>query len=135
MMMENNKRSKIEIIDVNININIDDEIKKQTNIDESMRTKINDIIMKAKTRQERPVDNDKIELYKKFESLFTTMSSSNALITKDDFANYFGIAHQYIGAYILRFRKFLKEVKNNEWALIMGKDERNQRTYMLKRYQ
>ncbi|MEM3000673.1 MAG: hypothetical protein QXP41_00575 [Candidatus Nitrosocaldus sp.] len=133
--MEDNKRSKIEIININIDINIDEEIKKQTNVDELTKSKINNVIERAKMRQGAHTNQGVDEFDNKFEALFTVMSADNVSLTKEDFMNRLNITGEQLGAYISKFRKFLKDAKDNKWVLVLGKNENNKRIYMLKRYQ
>lgn len=133
--MQNEKPKKIEIVDVQLDVDLDAEIRKHSNIDAVTRTKISDTIEKARMRQEKPVDPEEQAWNTKFEALFGVMSVEGAPeITKEAMATHLSITVEQIGSAIAKFKKFLRGVKANQWVVLLDKNAKRERIYVLRRY-
>lgn len=125
--MTDSVKKKIEIIDISLDIDLDKEIKKQATVDTAAQHKINTILAQAKGRiKPKPID----PFDEKFEQLFILMSSKPE-ISKNEFLDVLNITGAQVGATIAKYKRFLRETKSNEWALVIstGRDK----TYALKR--
>jgi len=123
-------KKKIEIIDVKLDINLEEEIKKYSNIDNSTKSKVDSILANARARN-RKLDPEKKMWDEKFEKLFQIMSN-NIILDKEQFIKTLGITADKIAPIISKFKSFLQIAKNNEWVIVLGGDK--SRTYTLKRF-
>jgi hypothetical protein len=133
------QRKKIEIINVNLDIDIDAEIKKQSTIDHTTRAKINNIVNRAKIRTpDKKISQKDVEWNDKFEKLFQIMAPLDSLlplpdISKETVVSILEITADQLGAILTKFKKFLRESKLGKFVVIIG-NSRHKRTYALKRF-
>lgn len=125
-------KGKVEIIDVKLDINLEEEIKKQTVVDGAAKTRIESIIERAKLRADKaPKPKEVDEMEPLFVSLFDAMIAHKE-ITQDEAAKILNIPILQLGAALGKFKKFLRVTKNNEFVLFIGKNGK-QKVYYLKR--
>ena len=133
----NQKRSKIEIIDVHLDVNLAEEIKKQTETDASTRAKIGSIIESARQRKPQPQISAEEKVWNdKFEKLFQAMvleDGSTPALTKNTVAELLETSVDKLGAIISRFKKFLRNIKSDEWTLVLDKNAQRERVYSLQK--
>lgn len=125
-------KGKVEIIDVKLDLNLEEEIKKQTSVDVTAKSRIESIIERAKQRSDKapkPKEVDPMEPF--FNALFDTIVA-NKEINQEDAAKVLNIPILQLGAALGKFKKFLRVSKNNEFVLFIGKNGK-QKVYYLKR--
>lgn len=125
-------KGKIEIIDVKIDINLEEEIKKQTVVDNTAKSRIESIIERAKLRADKaPKPKEVDEMDPLFSTFFDTMIA-NKEVGQEEAAKLLNIPILQLGAALGKFKKFLRVSKNNEFVLFIGKNGK-QKVYYLKR--
>lgn len=125
-------KGKIEIIDVKLDINLEEEIKKQTVVDTGAKSRIESIIERAKLRADKaPKPKEVDEMEPVFNTLFDTMIA-NKEVGQEEAAKLLNIPVIQLGAALGKFKKFLRVSKNNEFVLFIGKNGK-QKVYYLKR--
>lgn len=124
------KKHKAEIIDIKLDINLDEEIKKYTSVDPIVRNKIYSIIDQAKARVKQP-DPAEIVLNEKFEQLFILLS--NNITSKQNLLKFLEIEPKLLSGILMKFKRFLRIVKNNQWVLVLDKAS-GDRTYSVVRF-
>lgn len=130
-----NSKKKIEIHNVDLDIDLDNEIKKHATLDTDTKSKITNIINIARDRAKKPIDPEEVAWNEKFEKLFNFITTDpNLTATKQLTMDTLGIQAADLGKIIAKFKKFLKVNKNNEWTLMIGQDNKNERIYSLKRF-
>lgn len=130
-----NSKKKIEIHNVDLDIDLDSEIKKHATLDTDTKDKIASIINIARERAKKPVDPEELAWNEKFDKLFTAIiSDPNLAATKQATMDILGIPAADLGKILAKFKKFLKINKNNEWVLMVGQDNKRERIYSLKRF-
>lgn len=126
-------KGKVEIIDVKLDLNLEEEIKKQTAVDTTAKSRIESIIERAKLRQEKnapkPKEADEMEPF--FKSFFDALLERKE-INQDDAAKILNVPILQLGATLGKFKKFLRVSKANEFVLFIGKNGK-QKVYYLKR--
>lgn len=125
-------KGKVEIIDVKLDLNLEEEIKKQTTVDVTAKSRIESIIERAKLRAEKaPKPKEADEMGPVFASLFDVMVTKKE-VGQEEAAKILNIPILQLGAALGKFKKFLRVSKNNEFALFIGKNGK-QKIYYLKR--
>jgi hypothetical protein len=125
-------KGKVEIIDVKLDINLEEEIKKQTSVDVTAKTRIESIIERAKLRADKaPKPKEVDEMEPLFAALFDAMVAKKE-VNQEETAKILNIPILQLGAALGKFKKFLRVSKNNEFALFIGKNGK-QKVYYLKR--
>jgi biopolymer transport protein ExbB/TolQ len=131
------RKSKIEIIDVHLDVNLADEIKKQTETDANTRAQIDNIIESAKQRKPQSRVSPEDQAWNdKFEKLFKAMvleDGSSPSLTKNTVAELLETSIDKLGAVISRYKKFLRNIKSDEWTLILDKNAQRERVYSLQK--
>lgn len=126
-------KGKVEIIDVKLDLNLEEEIKKQTNVDVAAKSRIESIIERAKLRADKTTtkkqETDAMDA--QFAALFDAMVAQKE-VNQEDTAKLLNIPILQLGAALGKFKKFLRVSKNNEFALFIGKNGK-QKVYYLKR--
>lgn len=112
-----NKDRRIEIIDISLDIDIKEQIKKCTSSDANTTNNINSILQKVKENTMKIVSDCVME---KFEPLFTKLTESKT-ITKDDFAKFLELQPLMIAPTISKFNKFLKD-KGGKFKFVVDKN-------------
>jgi hypothetical protein len=125
--MEQKKKS-IEIIDIDLGINIDEQIKKYASTDSvTNKYNINSILEKAKEKNMKLVDQCVID---KFEPLFEKLIQANT-ITKEEFVQFLNLQPLMIAPSISKFNKFLKDAKGGKFKFIVDKNSQDIKKYSL----
>lgn len=125
-------KGKVEIIDIKLDINLEEEIKKQTVVDTAAKTRIESIIERAKLRADKapkPKEPDEMEPY--LNAFFDALIAHKE-IGQEEAAKILNIPVLQLGAALGKFKKFLRVSKNNEFVLFIGKNGK-QKVYYLKR--
>jgi hypothetical protein len=129
-----NSKKKIEIYNVDLDINLDNEIKKHATLDTDTKDRIASIINIARERAKKPIDPEELIWNEKFEKLFVIITNNPYLAaTKQITMDILSISAPDLGKIIAKFKKFLRVNKDNKWSLIIGQDNKNERIYSLKR--
>jgi len=130
-----NSKKKIEIHNVDLDIDLDSEIKKHATLDTDTKDRISNIINIARERAKKPVNPEELAWNEKFEKLFVAITGDPDLaVTKQTTMDTLGIPAADLGKILAKFKKFLKINKNNEWALMIGQNNKGERIYCLKRF-
>ena len=128
-----NSKKKIEIHNVDLDIDLDSEIKKHATLDTDTKDKIANIINIARERAKKPIDSVEAAWNEKFEKLYSLFTTSvNCSVSKNDMTEVLGIQASDLGKIIAKFKKFLRINKNNEWTLMVDPNPKV-RYYNLKR--
>jgi len=131
----NDSKKKVQIHNVDLDINLDDEIKKHATLDTDTKDRINNIINIARERAKKPVDPVELAWNEKFDKLFTTITADPDLsASKQVTMDTLGIPAADLGKILAKFKKFLKIIKKNEWTLMIGQNNKGERIYCLKRF-
>lgn len=126
-------KKKIEIHNVDLDIDLDSEIKKHATLDTDTKDKITNIINIARERAKKPVDPEELAWNEKFEKLYTAFNAAvNCSISKSGMIELLGIQAADLGKVIAMFKKFLRVHKNNEYTLMVDPNPKS-RYYNLKR--
>lgn len=130
-----NSKKKVEIHNVDLDIDLDSEIKKHATLDTDTKDRINNILNIARDRAKKPVDPEELAWNEKFEKLFVVITGNPDLsATKQATMDILGIPAADLGKILAKFKKFLKGVKKNEWSLMIGQNNKGERIYCLKRF-
>ena len=125
-------KGKVEIIDVKLDLNLEEEIKKQTVVDTNAKTRIESIIERAKLRADKnPKKPEPDAMDAQLSALFDFLTA-NKDIGQEEATKILGVPVLQLGATLGKFKKFLRVSKNNEFALFIGKNGK-QKVYYLKR--
>ena len=126
-------KGKVEIINVKLDLNLEEEIKKQTVVDTSAKSRIESIIERAKMRSDKGNAKQKEvdEMESQFKALFDALSA-NKEVTQEEAAKLLNIPVLQLGAALGKFKKYLRVVKNNEFVLFIGKSGK-QKVYYIKK--
>jgi hypothetical protein len=130
-------KGKVEIINVKLDINLEEAIQKQSNIDQTSKSRIDEILSKAKTRQEKPPTEKQLKeaaQLERFQVLYDTMLPKDAAapqLAKDEVIKILNITQEALGATIGKFKKYLNLQKGNQWVMMVGKNQAKERVYYL----
>lgn len=129
-------KKKVEIINVSLDINIDELIQKQSTIDATVKSRIDDILSKARARQEKPPTEKQLKeaaQLERFKVLYDAMLPSAEVtpkLNKDEVIKILNIQQTALGATIGKFKKYLNIERGNQWVMLIGK-EAKERIYYL----
>ena len=127
-------RKKIEVFNVDLDINLEDEIKKHSTLDTHTKEKMVNILNNA-PKNTKPMDPVEQEWNTKFDKLFDAMAAdSNTSVTKDAATVILGIPAKDLGSAIPKFKRYLRIIKENQWVVLTGQDNKRQRIYTIKRF-
>lgn len=130
-----NSKKRIEIHNVDLDIDLDSEIKKHATLDTDTKDRIANIINIARERAKKQVDPIELAWNEKFEKLFIAITGDpNLAATKQATMDILDIPATDLGKILAKFKKFLKINKNDEWSLMIGQDNKRERIYSLKRF-
>lgn len=130
----NDPKKKVRIFNVDLDINLEDEIKKHSIIDASTKSKIINVLDVNKQKDKKPVNPVEQMWNEKFSKLFDEMIKPDISITKDTMAKMLEIPTLELSAAISRFKKFLRVSKLNQWVILTGTDNKRERIYTLKKF-
>ena len=132
-------KGKVKVVNVELDLNLEEEIRKQTAVDSRMKTRVNNIIERAQLREQK-IDKKARglrQLEEQFRPLFDAFlpGGENPIeITKDEALKILGIRRDELGSTIQKFKKFLRVVQENEWVLLISKNDKKERIYFLRRF-
>ncbi len=132
-------KGKVEIINVKLDINLEDTIQKQSKIDPAAKSKVDDILAKARARQEKPPTEKELKeaaQLERFKVLYDIMLPKDMPVgtpklTKDDVIKTLNITQEALGATIGKFKKYLNLQMGNQWVMLIGKNDAKERVYYL----
>lgn len=125
-------KGKVEIIDIKLDLNLEEEIKKQTVVDGTAKTRIESIIERAKLRADKAPKTKEPDAMEPVYSVFFDALIECKEISQEESAKLLNVPVLQLGATLGKFKKFLRVSKNNEFALFIGKNGK-QKVYYLKR--
>jgi hypothetical protein len=125
-------KGKVEIIDVKLDINLEEEIKKQTVVDSTAKSRIESIIERAKLRADKAPKPKEVDEMEPFFKVFFDSLIANKEVNQEESAKLLNVPTLQLGAVLGKFKKFLRVSKNNEFVLFIGKNGK-QKVYYLKR--
>lgn len=132
-------KGKVEIINVKLDINLEETIRKQSIIDPTTKPRVDAILAKAKARQEKPPTEKELKeaaQLERFQILYDLMLPKDMPIgtpklTKDEVIKTLNITQEALGATIGKFKKYLNLQKGNQWVMLIGKNQAKDRVYYL----
>lgn len=131
-------KKKVEIINVNLDINLEESILKQSKIDPTVKPRVDAILANAKPATKPPSEKALKEaaLLERFQVLYDIMLPKDMPIgtpqlTKDDVIKTLNITQESLGATIGKFKKYLNLQKGNQWVMLVGKSKSKDRIYYL----
>lgn len=132
-------KGKVEIINVKLDINLEEAIQKQSQIDSTAKSRIDNILSKARERQEKPPTEKQLKeaaQLERFQVLYDTMLPKDMPVgtpklTKDEVIKTLNITQESLGATIGKFKKYLNLQKGNQWVMMIGKNDAKERVYFL----
>lgn len=127
-------KKKIEVFNVDLDINLEEEIKKHSTLDTHTKSKIASVLNNA-PKNIKPMDPIEQQWNSKFDKLFDAMSADpNTSVTKLVAIDILGIPVNDLGLAIAKFKKYLRIHKENKWVVLTGQDTSRQRIYTIKRF-
>lgn len=127
----NEPKKKIQILNVDLDINLEDEIKKHSIIDANTKNKINTILDTNKpVKKINPTEQLWTD---KFDKLFNIMSNQDTNVTKSDMVKILEIPPLELAPAISRYKKFLRVNKLDQWTILTGQNNKRERIYTLKK--
>lgn len=122
---------KIQVVEINLDIDLEEEIKKETKVSDDIRIQLHDVV---RSRMKNPKHVSKSKRIKKnfepkFDKLFEVLVEEDS-INKADFASVVGVKPEDIGPVVQRFKTYLREKHEGNWYL-ESKKKRNTRVYKL----
>jgi hypothetical protein len=130
----NDPKKKVQIVNVNLDINLEDEIKKHSIIDASTKNKIINVLDVNRQKDKKPINPVEQMWGEKFSRLFDEMTKPDISMTKDAMTKILEIPVLELAAAIARFKKFLRVSKSNQWVILTGQDNKRERIYTLKKF-
>jgi hypothetical protein len=131
-------KGKVEIINVKLDINLDAEIQKQSNIDPTIKARADAIIEGVKARDKKPPTEKELKevaQLERFQILYDLMLPKDGLeaphIAKDEVIKTLNITQETLGATIGKFKKYLNIKMGNQWVMLIGKNIAKDRVYYL----
>lgn len=132
------KKQKVEIVDIKLDVNLEEEIRKQASIDPTAKSRAESIIERAKARQEASVAKQKAKaptFPATFGAFFDALLPKEGVTpeaTKEEAIKLLEVVPEAMGATLGKFKRYLRSEKNNEWVIQIGKNKANDRIYFLK---